>query len=692
VWRRLLRCEQTDLGTPRDGSVPPQGVAKEEFRLSRSGLLKLFAGAVGALFFGSKQTGLALAAGDRASGQLRDTRIVRCAIHPGIGIARVGNSPTEYFVGPEVPGIAPDPGGSYKDAQGRIKRQVARFHVYGLNASGQVVKELTANDAHITWTVRLANKKAAWYQFQLPLDIPEASSATLPPGMQSTRRNAAVRGRARQGLVIDPGPRSIKGKNAQGRAYRFDTGTFLGRRISLGELRTGVRGNLLVFGGLGKAGTTAQNNPPKGIANNDGWYDDISDGPVTAQVVLQGKKLPVAPAWVIVAPPSYAPGITSVVTLYDVAHQAYVDAHPQPEEPIFFTRDIYPILKRFDDLQWVNEGFFLGYGWQGEVALLDPGLLTQLASNDASTAGIRQQIFSRFRDPSYPAIQEDAWPRLYGDDFAQPPQSPRQYLAVTREQYRRLGEWAQGTFIADWDPASSVPQTLAELPLHDQPGALDRAALDACLGGPFHPGEEATWNMRQPSLYAGLCRLRMRHSGDSPEPNYGDILTPARALGPDGPLHRSGPGDITRWMAVPWQTDAANCGSAYPNSTQLPPKFPDLPTFWPAVIPNNILTEQAYQRVLDTGLGVTVRQDAFRQRVPWIRHLSSDYQARNKQSIKAWSLLGIIRRKVGPGDPAFPARMYVETEGGFPETSEKAAATPEDQSVSTYLTDRQSHL
>ena len=41
----------------------------------------------------------------------RSRRIVRAAIHPAIGIARVGNSPDEYYFGPEIPGglpIAPD--------------------------------------------------------------------------------------------------------------------------------------------------------------------------------------------------------------------------------------------------------------------------------------------------------------------------------------------------------------------------------------------------------------------------------------------------------------------------------------------------------------------------------------------------------------------------------------------------------
>ena len=114
----------------------------------------------------------------------RSRRIVRAAIHPAIGIARVGNSPDEYYFGPEIPGglpIAPD---GYKDASGAMKRQAARFRIFGLDAQGQVVRELTARDATIEWTVHLANKKASWYQFETALDIPEAEP--------TSRRNAAL--------------------------------------------------------------------------------------------------------------------------------------------------------------------------------------------------------------------------------------------------------------------------------------------------------------------------------------------------------------------------------------------------------------------------------------------------------------------------------------------------------------------
>ncbi|HET6345391.1 MAG TPA: LodA/GoxA family CTQ-dependent oxidase, partial [Myxococcota bacterium] len=66
-------------------------------------------------------------------------------IHPGIGIARLGNSPDDFCITPEEPAALPldcdaqgnpllSPDGqselrvkTFKDARGRIKRQAARF-------------------------------------------------------------------------------------------------------------------------------------------------------------------------------------------------------------------------------------------------------------------------------------------------------------------------------------------------------------------------------------------------------------------------------------------------------------------------------------------------------------------------------------------------------------------------------------
>ena len=144
--------------------------------------------------------------------------VERIVIHPAIGVARVGNSPDDWFLGPETPGPHPVPPGGFKDAAGRLKPQAARFRLYGLDANDQVVAEVTADDADITWTVHLANTKAAWYTFDIALDIPQAKglpAAPLQPAPDpqiSPRRNLVIT--ERESLRIDPGPRSIGGVNA----------------------------------------------------------------------------------------------------------------------------------------------------------------------------------------------------------------------------------------------------------------------------------------------------------------------------------------------------------------------------------------------------------------------------------------------------------------------------------------------
>src|SRR2546430_7525692 len=110
-------------------------------------------------------------------------------IHPAIGIARIGNSPTEFFIAPEKPGVRTRPKGGYKDAQGCVKRQAARFRLFGYDKKGKRVKEITRDDATIEWTVHLANRKAAWKELD-----------GLKPN--TPLRNAAIA--SRTSLAINP--------------------------------------------------------------------------------------------------------------------------------------------------------------------------------------------------------------------------------------------------------------------------------------------------------------------------------------------------------------------------------------------------------------------------------------------------------------------------------------------------------
>jgi len=88
--------------------------------------------------------------------------------------------------------------------------------------------------------------------------------------------------------------------------------------------------------------------------------------------------------------------------------------------------------------------------------------------------------------------------------------------------------------------------------------------------------------MRRSSMYRAPFRLRER-VGNSPNADYGDYLTPEVALAFDGPLSASGPGDISRWMAVPWQSDTDSWRSGYPGTPFPPDDF--IPTFWPSRFP-----------------------------------------------------------------------------------------------------------
>ncbi|MGI8809439.1 MAG: LodA/GoxA family CTQ-dependent oxidase [Acidimicrobiales bacterium] len=437
-------------------------------------------------------------------------------IHPAIGIARAGNS-VKFFVGPE-PGTAPPP--KYRDRSGKLLRQAARFRIFRCTrtADGTLrsAVEVTADRAEIEWTVHVANRKGASPEFP-----PSPSKA---PRAGGRLRNNDHTNRA--DLVVDPGPRKLKGPGGQA---AFHTGSFLGTAVLLGEMRTEADGRLLVLGGLGVSGSAPPGvrAPLTHFANNDNWYDDTSDGPVTATVKMNGsaRAVKAKPAWFVAAPPDFAPGITNLVTLYDVAYQAAVErGWRKVPEPLTFTRHVQPFLQRVLGYQWVLElgrrghGPFSGFGdfnsrWE---LLADPS---------PDNAHSRQLIVGILRDPSQPPDPADPefgiMPRLHNSNFTV---SPNHVLRPTVTQYAVLKRWAAGQFVNDLEN----PMTETEL----LPDALDRTALESCSGGPFFPGIEVGGVMAVPATYTHAFRV-------------------------DAKTHQ--PGQLTAGNAVPWQADFLAC-------------------------------------------------------------------------------------------------------------------------------------
>jgi hypothetical protein len=275
--------------------------------------------------------------------------------------------------------------------------------------------------------------------------------------------------------------------------------------VELGRLRTDGQGRLIVLGGKGFSSAGA--GTPLGISYyvNPGWHDDVSDGPVTAQIRLTPSSAPVEAeggAWVIVAPPDYAPQIDCVVTLYDVMQQVGIDklGHPKPGFPSFDV-DIAPILSRVRRLRWVH----------ADATWSDPRLDSpDLRRRDVASQKLRlevrglvlqvESVFSGHTDSSGPPFRL----RKFQQDF--------------------LDAWVNGNF--DDTPVTPMGGLTA--------AGLTRAALDGAAGQGFCPGIEAGIIMLDDSLYARPFDFRIDQT----------------ALDA---------GDLTALMAQPWQADFLKC-------------------------------------------------------------------------------------------------------------------------------------
>ena len=596
--------------------------------------------------------------------------IVRAEICPAIGVSRVGNSVdpvADFFYAPEVDSLLNESQVALRDG-GRLRRQAQRFRVYGYTESGKVI-ELNSDNSQIEWTVHMVNKKAAWYRFDVAMDIEEAQTANT----MVSQRNP---GKPRAELVVDPGPRKISGILQRDTKYRLNGGSCLGIQIELGELRTDEKGRLVVLGGMGKAGTPDPARYPvfneddwSTFNNADGWWDDISDGSVHAEVKVEGleQPIPVDPAWVIVAPPNYAPQVRGFRSFYDLLVNLYLEKKPEwlpglkKDEPTSFSSHIQPLLERMASLQWVNKGFLDAVGAGGKQDLAKK--MKSLSRKDSDSASLRKSIFNSFRVPGLSTDEiknHERWPMLYGDAYGTFDESPRARLIVPDIQAAHLKNWRDGNFIDDYQPVQP-PRSLDEVPLEKQPEMLTRAALSYCLADAFHPGCEITWPMRNIHAYRAPFRIKERTIADPiRDADYGPQLGAKFVMQEGGPLYEQAPGDLTKWMALPWHGDTAFCRSGYD-----PEINAYLPTFWPATVPNHVLSEEDYQIVLNKNKKYSEkeRRDAFARRSHWLRMLEGGPAEQILAMVGMFSEVGVLQPRPGPGDLDFPPVLLVESLG-----------------------------
>jgi L-Lysine epsilon oxidase N-terminal/L-lysine epsilon oxidase C-terminal domain len=590
--------------------------------------------------------------------------IVRAEIHPGIGVARIGNS-EDWFLAPEVRRPTPRNADACRDNAGAILREAPRFRIYGYDATGKVVKELTVDNAEIEWNVHIASSKAQWFTFIAAMDRPEMESFKL------RLRNPNYDPHKRGDLRIDPGPVSISGKEAAALckgAFRYqDTSV----SVLLGELKTDEAGRLIVLAGKGESGSptglpAVSTEDDDWFGNTTGWYDDIADGPVTAKVKIDGRDIHCSHAWVASAPPNFAPDLIGWRTLDDMMQEVFVDAGWVTKSAApSFAHDIYPLFERLVGLQWVNQGIANIFGAGGQVDFSSAEFIDKIsrihdAPND-SFKTLRSSLAALFRAQDSTSAQ--ALPPIYGDTFGtigkdSETGQPGNLLGIWDRARENLASWVAGKFSADWVGSLGV-ETFETVPLAAQPMMLDRAAMHFCLADAFHPGCELTWPLRHATVYEAPYRIRMR-AEHAPEQEYGTKLSRETVLSAVGPLHSQGPGDLTRWMALPWQMDTLGCRSGYQSGVD-----PYLPTFWPARVPNHVLNRENYDRLMDKTLTRDERLSAFAVRDSWYATLGPrlGFAEAIQRLVHHLDQLGIICQLPGPDDASqlgLPFWVYVE--------------------------------
>lgn len=643
-----------------------------------------------------------------------DAKVAKLAIYPSIGVCRVGNS-EKYFLAPEIPGLAPEPEGGFKDGVSKIKKQAQRFRVYAFDKKGRVIREVVNNGKEsIEWKVKVANAKAAWYEFNNPLDM-----GSYAPGLAGKLRNNFYTGKDREVLEIAPEETSITGKNvnADGNGSQYKMiGDFWSEpnkhQVKLGDLRTDDSGRLIVVPGDGAGDSAMRQSPINNFADNDGWYDDWADGYVKAEVTLAGgESVKVEPAWVACSGPNFAPEIDPFITMYDVVRDVMINGKKKPLDhkpkgKLSFRQEIYPFFRRLGLMEWTTAAANFREGWIKLEDFLDPAYIEKLADPKASNKGLRMEVFNQFRHPKDYKFYNNA------DDFQDNIQykipymlgsgvnydfSPAHWFTMPQMQFDILKEWAEGNFINDLNEKRKVDETkdFEDIPLDQQPMALIRAALEPLSGGAFHPGVELTWPLRQQGVYRDDEPYRLKVDPD-PQPMWkqaeklGLLLTPQAAFGnaerskmpsgesysyynlpKDSPIGPQKPGDMTRWLGLPWHPDAFSCQQVmYAND------FPNA-TWWPALLPIDIMPEYCFKQLEREDLDDESKLKFYNDRQLWTRgvtgigyHVQGSYDDGLERMVALWSHMGFVLKRKRPENLSdelkklIPEEVYVETGRG----------------------------
>jgi hypothetical protein len=544
-------------------------------------------------------------------------------VHPSINFARFGTSEEYILSpetsaglpqqGSKVTGGLPIKAGTesktvtssdLRDADGNLKKQAARFRIFAYDPdklggypSGDGTEVCIGTKlpdgrtvTDMVWSSHLANKKAAAYNV-----VNDKGQLAYADGKVPQLRNPEVHGDVNDPkrlfhLMIDAGPRAIKASNNDKASFDRcskastigidgtvvslpdypisfpeDTNDELfepsGPLDTLGAMQTDEKGRLLLLASPGNSvGQYDEYGVPiqmTGDLNNAGWYDSASDGPVNVTLHFDDGSIERAHGgWVVCCDPSYAPQIRNVVSVWDDVYNTFVrELNLQPNlygtsetvEPSYsedfepdFNQDIKPLFVACNLQRWTAN--------LPPFALSAHTAVDQISATDSPNRTIMAGLnFIRNPNKDETNIGAPLMPLSLGA-------AGTSFMTVTKTQYFKLEQWSKGKFKKEGEV------TLG-------PGELmDMASLSNCLGGRYVPGIEVSYSIFDKEIYiqnwessgAGPFRIKQQPL------TYTDLdkTKPYLDIGWI-PLHNMTnglqPGDLSKFMAIPWQTDYNSC-------------------------------------------------------------------------------------------------------------------------------------
>lgn len=432
-----------------------------------------------------------------------------------------------------------------------------------------------------------------------------------------------------------------------------------------------------------------------------------------------------AAAWVASAPPDYAPQINPISSLYDLVTGADT-AELKTDESSCLSM-VLPLFFKFYQMQWVNLGDFLAPSFKETIDQLTAnGNFKYLFESGEESQATRQAIFTLFRNPRYDYINEGIIPSKDVTDFdalgipALPhklpyyvgdginyPGSPAQWFAIPPFLYDQLEQWSKGNFITPEDLNAFKPLNMVQLGEYYQsnfvaaannpakaPLLMTRAVLETLYGGGFHPGVELTWPMRHAQMYCenkltfesvngqetydlyGLREVRINAASKEEQDkiffnDFGFLMTPEdvrKSMNPENEenwLWKATPGDLTKWMGIPWQSDAGSCQAVWTKS-----QYP-VPAWWAANLPIDVLTNESYQAIKGESTLADTKRNLYASRQPWLQTTDTGYVGYHAEGgylnglinmVYQWDQIGsVAARKLDL--EGYPDTVYVSFDG-----------------------------